>query len=137
MDTLIVYEISTGRIVGMIQGQPLEFCLEHNCPEGCNIIPVEAEQIDHTKQYVVDGKIVDRPTFELTQNKTSILANGADVLQLSGYPEGATLSIFGPIENVWVAESPSQEITVNIPGDYQVGANKFPYQARQVEFNAA
>lgn len=137
MESLIIYELSTGRIVGMVVGETKEFVLQHNCPEGCSVLALTSIDIDHARQYVVDNEIVARPTFILAQNKTEIAANGVDILEVSGFPEGATLSLIGPVEDSWEADGTTQEITVNVSGTYSVVASKFPYQVQEIVINAS
>lgn len=78
-----------------------------------------------------------RPSFTATADKTSITADGADVLTVSGLPEGNTrVAISGPITTSWIEDRNQITLTVNIPGSYQIRFTQFPYLPSSVDFDA-
>lgn len=134
---LVIFYIATGEIRGLIIGQTLDFALAHNCPEGADILEVSDADVNYRDMYVVDGEIIPRPVFSLLADKTTIAADGVEVLLVSGYPPNSTISIVGPISEEWVEQEQDVGITVNIPGEYVVSAAKFPYLSQKVIFNAS
>lgn len=97
-------------------------------------------QLDPATQYIdLSG---EEPTpspllsFNLILDKTAIKADGVDILKVSGFPQGAIVSIAGPCADSWEEAGEEFEITVNSPGDYIVSARKWPYITQQVNFSA-
>lgn len=86
--------------------------------------------------YIKDNILTDRPIFTPTITPTSIPADGASLVTLSDFPEGATLRISGPINAEWVETGTSTELTVNLPGTYRVTIDHWPHQTAEVTFNA-
>lgn len=79
-----------------------------------------------------------RPSFTATADKTTIVANGSDVLTVSGLPEGSTrVAISGPITTAWIEDRNQITLTANIPGSYQIRFTQFPYLPSSVDFDAA
>lgn len=84
--------------------------------------------VDGETHYIVDGEPIPRPAQATAIDKTEVMADGADVVTITGIPSGATLSVSGP-----VTVSPQQvddgaaELAFDVPGDYTVRVECFPW----------
>ena len=86
--------------------------------------------------YYLDGEFVERPTFALTVDKSSITADGHDVITISGLPDGACqVMLWGAVVDSWEQEGDIQ-LTANLPGNYQLRISQWPYQDQEVSFDA-
>ena len=86
--------------------------------------------------YYLDGEFVERPTFALTVDKSSITADGHDVITISGLPDGACqVMLWGAVVDSWEQEGDIQ-LTANLPGNYQLRISQWPYQDQEISFDA-
>jgi hypothetical protein len=99
---------------------------------------VDAEAVSWSEHYLSGEQVVPRPDPESipTPSTSQIVADGVSELQITGIPIGATLQIIGPIEDEWIEESGSAEISVDVPGLYSVKIEKWPQKSIEVVFNA-
>lgn len=99
---------------------------------------VDAVTADYREHYVEGGQVSARPDPESTAtlSAVSIPADGLTVTTLTDIPPGATVRISGPVEDEWVEESGSAEISVDVPGRYTVKVEKWPQKAVEVSFDA-
>lgn len=97
--------------------------------------------LDRKTQFIdvstIPMTVKNRPEQVITQDKTTIAADGSDAIAISGLPDGDTkVTIYGPISTSWVENRGDITLTVNIPGEYRVRFEHFPYIEKQVTFNA-
>lgn len=133
----ITYEAATGRILSLVKNQ--DFAISASTiPAGYLALPVEESMPDSVGWgYRVDaGKIVPREEMSLTVSGSQMLADGADVLCVSGIPAGASLRLVGPIADEWTEDDGETEITTTEPGEYQLVIECWPYKTSVVTFNA-
>lgn len=99
---------------------------------------VDAAVVDWGEHYVSGGQVLARPEPESTPSlsASSVPADGVSVLTISSVPPGATVHISGPVEDEWVEESGSAEISVDVPGRYTLRVEKWPQKAVEVSFDA-
>lgn len=132
MNTATEYHPATGKLGGVwMFSNPDNFA--HNETEDKKFFPGE---YDLRTQYVKEEKIADRPVFTVTLSSTSVSADGSSALTLSGFPENSTLTIAGPVFDTWTETGTTVDLTVNIPGRYQVKIECWPYQDQVVTFDA-
>ena len=87
--------------------------------------------------YYLENEFVERPTFTLTADKTSIAADGQDVIAISGLPDGeCDVQLWGAVNDQWTQTGDIQ-LTANIPGWYQIRVSQWPYQEQEITFNAS
>ena len=92
---------------------------------------------DGSKFYVNSNAITPRPTFTLTADKTSIAADGQEIITISGLPDGeCQVMLWGSVNDQWTQEGDIQ-LTANIPGWYQIRVSQWPYQEQEITFNAS
>lgn len=103
-----------------------------------DFIWLDVSEVDWHSHYVAEGQLLDRPEPESISalSVVSIPADGVAVTTLVNIPVGAKVQISGPIEDEWVEESGSAEISVDVPGRYIVKVEKWPQKAVEVSFNA-
>lgn len=81
--------------------------------------------------------IKDRPTFQPLADKSSIAANGVEVLTVTKLPKGTTqIELIGPVSDTWNETRQKTDFTINVPGHYKLKISQWPYQDREVEFDA-
>jgi hypothetical protein len=91
------------------------------------------EQSDFHKDYVLNGKVMPRPTPVL--DKSQIAADDADTATISGLPDPGTVIIDG--ETYEIAGG-VLEITSPMPATYQIEVpEQFPWLPLEVEVVAA
>jgi hypothetical protein len=129
---MIEYD-STGKILCVLTASTAEL-YEANKREGYFYIDGFA---DSRTSYVVDEALQPRPTFTLTADKTSIAADGQDVITISGLPEGdCQLNLCGPVSDLWT-QTGDVELTVNMAGEYTLRVSQWPYIDQEITFNAS
>ena len=99
---------------------------------------LDVSEVDWHSHYVGEGQLLNRPEPEsiAVLSAPSIPADGVTITTLTNIPVGAKVQISGPIEDEWVEESGSAEISVDVPGRYIVKVEKWPQKAVEVSFNA-
>lgn len=93
-------------------------------------------------QYVDVSKtshtLKDRPVFTPSADKAILLADGADVLTITKLPRGTTsFELLGPVMDSWTETRLKTDLTINVPGHYKLKITQWPYQDREIEFDAA
>lgn len=76
---------------------------------------------------------IERPEMTLTVNKTTIAADGADELVITGIPTGALVTVpgfHGAVDDGTVV------YTTAYPGPFRVRVDRFPYRPQEIEVNA-
>ncbi|MBA8881740.1 hypothetical protein [Phyllobacterium myrsinacearum] len=84
--------------------------------------------IDLSHDYVFDGAITPRPIFE-APDIIHIKADGVDMQVVENLPEGATLIVDGKIH---MLEGTSLTISSDMPAQYDILIQKFPYLDRTI-----
>lgn len=99
---------------------------------------VDASAVDFDQHYVEDGQVKVRPEPESfpALSAMSIPADGTAVTTLTNIPAGAKVQILGPIEDEWIEDSGSAELSVDIPGRYVIKVEKWPQKSVEVSFHA-
>lgn len=84
--------------------------------------------VDGETHYIVDGEPTQRPAQATTIDKTEVLADGTDVVTITEIPSGSTLSITGPVTvSPQQIDDGSAELVFDVPGDYTVRVECFPW----------
>ena len=130
MITYFVYEKPSGRITNKISNQPLDHLIDRD-DIGVFLLVDYFEGTGWT-HYVVDGQLVERPTLAITQSADSIVADGVEVLTVVGAPEESIFTLYGPNHDTWTGDN---EITVDVPGRYDLHVECWPYQTVVVSFD--
>lgn len=93
---------------------------------GLQIRPGEAAVFDQSgndmTQYVLDGAIVDRPTFAVS--KTAIAADDLDEAVITGLPDPVTVLVDGVAHEV---TGGTIAITAAMPATYRIEIDHWPY----------
>jgi hypothetical protein len=93
--------------------------------------------VSQDKQYVLNGAIAQRPTWQPVVSAATIPADGQTPIVISGLPQSSAVQVFGPVTDAWQETSGEVSLTVNLPGSYIVRISPFPYQDVEVKFDAA
>ena len=127
------YNAATGRI-GLYWGFANQEMFDLNKKEGLDYID---GRYNGAEQYVVNSEIQPRPTFTPTADKTTIKADGVDVITISGLPSAMNeFRLDGPAYDAW-EQMGDVQLTVNLPGTYTLRISQWPYQDAEVTFNAS
>ena len=93
--------------------------------------------IDGATQYVVGGVAIPRPAVSSSISATTVPADGTTALTLSGVPNGATVTVSGPLPTMTEkADGTSIVLTFAIVGTYTIAVDAFPQQDFKVTINA-
>jgi hypothetical protein len=92
---------------------------------------VEPILVDVTMQ-----KIVKRPIMNLVVNKTTLVANGQDVITIAGYPVPSKLMIEGPFSTTVNLTDPQFGFTTELKGEYKLMFRGFPYRRKEITLAA-
>lgn len=106
---IIIYD-NIGRILRTVSCP--DFLAEAQCRAG--EVYLEGQANDAT-QYILNGAVTDRPTMQARLSAKTI----------SGVPAGAVIAIDG--QTVGTADGTPIELSFDLPGDYAVTAELFPY----------
>jgi hypothetical protein len=103
-----------------------------------DVVPLLSEPgfyLGGTGEYDRDkGKIRDAETGDLSArvplglsfDKTTVEADGEDLITMTGLPEGASVAISGPVVHDFVHGGGLLEIAFSVPGTYAVEIEAFP-----------
>ena len=84
-------------------------------------------------QYIDNGVITDRPSMNLSVDKTTIVANGTDEATISNIPSGATATCEG--ESLTIDDG-ELVFTADTAGIYTIKFECWPYLDEEVTINA-
>lgn len=127
--------IKTDGRLGLVLGFPDEATLELNRRDNIDFIDGE---LNASLFYIKNGVPTERPAMAVSADKSSIKADGLDVLKISGLPKGVTtFRLIGPVCDSWDETEKQTDFTVNLPGNYRLSITQFPYKDMEIEFNAA
>lgn len=89
---------------------------------------------DDVAQYVSDGVVTDKPPMPITIDKTTVSADGVDVVTIAGVPVGAICKIASMAEAV--VNDGTIELSFDSIGDFMVTISAFPYLDYEVMVSA-
>lgn len=122
-----------GRL-GLVLGFPDEATLELNRLEDIDFIE---GKLDASLFYMKNGALTERPAMVALADKSSIKADGLDVLKVAGLPKGVTtFRLVGSVCDSWDETGKQTDFTVNLPGTYRLSIIQFPYKDLEIEFDA-
>lgn len=125
-------DLATGKIVEWLTFSE-QVDVELNSSEDFPLIEGHASPT----AYYLENEFVERPTFTLIADKTTIAPDGSDVITITGVPTGDfDVLLSGAVSDSWT-QSGDIEITVNLPGDYRLRVAQWPYQDAEIRFNAS
>jgi hypothetical protein len=128
------YELSTGKLIGVIQASSIDY-IEANQREGYAYVSGAFNTDDF---YIVDNQIVSRPEYSLSISPSSIRSNNSDVVNVSGLPSSEyTVRLFGPVMDSWQSSESSFQLTTNMAGQFMVEIDCWPYKIQRGTFNAS
>lgn len=91
------------------------------------------ETSDLLAVYVADGAVTKRPSIVATVTKASIAADGKDKAVISRLPRPCTILIDGvPVTR----KGGALTLTSDMPGDYRISVDQWPYLPWSVEIVA-
>lgn len=126
----VVYDVRTGEILRT--GYCPEDAVDLQASGEHEAVIADQDASD-TRDYVVDGEIVERPALGPI-SQTAILADDADEAVLTGLPQPCTVRING--EPVTVGDG-HLVFTASVAGTYVVEIDCWPYQAFRAEIVAS
>jgi hypothetical protein len=85
-------------------------------------------------QYVLDGVLTDKPEMPIIIDKTSIAANGTDLVTITGVPSGALVQV-GSLASGEVMDG-ELYLSFDEVGEYEVTFSLFPYLDYSVKISA-
>lgn len=117
MKHYVIYEKATGAILmnGFVGA------LSSVAPHADTHEIIETDgTITSDTHYVVDGKAVAKGASGATCDKTSVAANGTDLVTIGGLPVPCTLVLNGPRTGLYYVTDGVVELTFQVKGDYKV-----------------
>jgi hypothetical protein len=129
------YETATGRVLAIFQA-----------PDGLEDSQLEdgeawiewndGHSIDLT--YVIDGAAISRPAMNVVADKLEVVADGADVVTVTGIPIGAAVTIYGPsgVEGRHVVEDGELVFDAQEPGTFSFVFERFPERKTEIIIHA-
>ena len=102
-------------------------------PSGWGVIAGTFEGDTH---YILSNAATLRPTNTTTIDKTTVTADGVDLVTLANIPPDATITITGevPLEEQPIGNTDT--LTFDTVGAYYLTINSFPYLPYEVTINA-
>lgn len=88
MGNIIIFNSITGKILRNVSGPENALTIQHNPDVDENFI----YGTTNGDSYILNGEITQRPTQSTTIDKTTLTANGVDVITISGAPTNATFT---------------------------------------------
>ena len=88
---------------------------------------------DDSLQYIPDTNtpvVTEKPISVVTIDKTTLTADGVDFITVSNLPVDSRISVESTVNEVYLDEpldSPTDYLTVDAPGDYNITIYAFPY----------
>ena len=68
------------------------------------------------------GQVVSKPTYSVSIDKTTVLADGVDEVSITGLPVGSTVRVSGPVFSTFDVDDGQAEISFIVAGEYHVSA---------------
>jgi len=92
---------------------------------------------DPKLDYIVGGQCVPRPQSPVGVPRTTVKADGADELVLTGVPAGAQLRVTGPTPMTGAVDQAGDvTLTFALAGEYRLAVDAFPFLSLEVAINA-
>lgn len=98
---------------------------------GVSYVKVDHPGILSPDEWMIsDGAPTERPTMDISLNKTAIKAGDNDAAVLVGAPKDVAFSVTVQGSQVWSGTLPDGELELSVPtpGVYQVTLTKWPYR---------
>lgn len=113
----LVYDVITGRILKC--GSCPESMLYLQAHEG---LEIKTGHADNSKQYVLDGKVVNKPNFPVSIDKTTVVPG--ELVTINNVPIGTKAFVDG---EMFTVDDGSLSLTFDIEGEYKILMDCFPY----------
>lgn len=124
MGSITLYTESSGEIQLNYQGDRVETIIElyPDLEFITGIFP-------SSEYYVQNGLAVPRPVFNISLDKTTLLADNIDVINITGIPNNTVIDITNTetLEKLSETVSISDTFSTNDPGTYIMEFKNFPY----------
>lgn len=91
---------------------------------------------DPGSQYWDGTQLADRPPMPSSIDKLTAVADGVDVVTISGLPNPTDVRITGPAFDAFEVTDGTLELTFDPPGKYTVRLSSFPYLDQEYVINA-
>ena len=118
----LIYDNSSGYIVIITNLSPADAvnmaATGQSCMEGL---------ADRHMQYILNGAITDRPTQATTVDKTSVVANGVDVVTVTGAPAGSTITAKGTSTTASGGCANPDTFSTQVADTYELTVSCWPY----------
>jgi len=128
MGNYIAYD-NNGKILWVMDNSSID----ETQTDMANEVNVMEGMADDETQYVDNGVIADRPSMNLSVDKTTITANGTDEATISNIPSGATATCEG--ESLTIDDG-ELVFTADMAGTYTITFECWPYLDEEVTINA-
>lgn len=131
MPTYTRYAARSGEILDVLELPPRmrDFDLHNTL-----LIPGE---IDGTRFFISDGAPAERPKMMISVSSYEIAANGDDQSVMTGLPDPCDVFISGPVSvDPVVVAGGELAFSADVPGDYTVIVEAFPYIPFEVVIHA-
>ena len=130
---IVIFDPDSGEIKRTVECPPVGYLSQVNEGEGHILSDIEQALFDIESHYIVDGSITPRPELGITMSRANIAANGTDTCNISGIPEGATVT---SNEFSITADGSDLEFATDIPGEHVLKISLWPYMDAEVTINA-
>lgn len=122
---MVVYHIATGKILRLVDAPPGMLAIQAQNETEAFLIGEANDRL----QYVYQGEILDRPIMSIDLDKSTLLADGEDVVTISGVPGGAMLTAINQSakETLSGLISQSDTFATAITGKIALRIEKWPY----------
>lgn len=128
-----IYELISGRIFCVVSGT-----LRPHVPPGYGVF--NGSFSGNTHYIHDDGETepepVPRPENPVVADKSSVTADGVEVLTLSNIPSGSVVRVHGPVASDTPVDDGTLELSTDTPGAYTVTVDSFPEQRKELTFDA-
>jgi len=125
------YDLETGRIVarGRCPGPAIEWQQD----DSTGLI---TGRLDPERVMVVAGEVVDRPTFPIAVDRTTIAVAGNEAATFTGIPRGTEVVISGADSAVLTVDDGTLAFDADMPGQFVITFELWPYQTLRVTVDA-
>lgn len=79
--------------------------------------------------------VIERPDNPSVANKTDMLADGVDIVEITNVPAGSSVSIDG--QGAWQVDDGAFEFSTDTAGTYKVTVDSFPDKKKEFTINAS
>jgi len=133
MKWFALYDPSTGEVI--TTGSAPDNMVDLQSAPGLNRY---VGQVDPVHQYIdvtdpANPVVADKQPLPYTVDKTTVVADGVDIVTISGLPDSAEVEVSGAVATPTAGVV---ELTFASPGDYTVQMRAFPYLDAEVTIHA-